>query len=114
MKSVTVKRTDLLDAIRANRDTHRDEFEKGLAGYKARLLEELEQRVTDLRAGRQIEQYIHLPIPEDHTRDYDAVIRMLEMEVAETVEIDQRTFAQYVMDDWAWKEQWVGTMSNYR
>ena len=56
---------------------------------------------------------IHLPMPDDHTSDYDRAIGMLEMEVNDIVTIDQEDYSNYVDDNWAWKNQWSLSNTNY-
>jgi hypothetical protein len=73
---------------------------------------ELERRVRDLKHSRQVNQYIGLPEPEDHTDDYDRVLTMIEMSINDTVELSENEFAMYVMDQWDWKQSF--TESTYR
>lgn len=113
MKQVTVKTADLLGKVMANRDGHRAEFEKALVGYKIRAEEELERHLNDVRNGVRAQVFIHLPLPEDHTTDYDMVIGMLAMEVNETVTIGDDDFRAYVMDDWSWKRAWNTSNASY-
>ena len=70
-------------------------------------------RLAAARNGKRIEQYIRLPEPEDHTRDYDRVISMLEMDLTDTVELSESDYSQYVLDDWQWKRQCLGTNRAY-
>jgi hypothetical protein len=72
----------------------------------------LEQRLNEARNGR-IDLVIGLIEPMDQTRDYDRVISMLEMSTEEEIELNHSDFAAYVLDDWAWKRQWVGTNAAY-
>jgi hypothetical protein len=100
---VEVKKEEVLTRIRANRDQHRSIYEQAVEGYRKRAIETMEQMIADARKGGEIRQSIHLPVPEDHTEDYDRVIDMLDMEVKATVELSEQEFAWYVRDDWSWK-----------
>jgi hypothetical protein len=51
--------------------------------------------------------------PEDHTRDYDRVIAMLERHQGEAIDLLEDDFAMYVQDDWAWKAQFLASNSGY-
>ena len=113
MKDVTVSRDRLVEKIQVNRDAHRAEFEKAIVAYKARIITELEERLDDARHGRNVEHYIRLPIPEDHTDDYDQVLEMLAMEIRPEITIDYNTFRRYVMDDWDWKQTTTATNTFY-
>lgn len=110
MDNVTVTKEALLESLTANRTNHRSEFLAAQQGWKAVILEELERRLADARAGRKVHATFNFPEPQDHTKAYDRVIRMVEMEVNDTIEMAENDFAMYVMDDWEWKAQW--TVSN--
>lgn len=109
----TYQKEDLLRTIRANRETHREVFDAALNGYRQQAMKILEDTLQDISKGRTPELRIILSRPEDRTRDYDRIIRMLEMEVAETIELSEEQFAQYVMDDWAWKRTWLRMSNTY-
>lgn len=113
MQKVTVKRDELLEVLNTNRQEHRAGFERAVEGYKERVVEELERNLADVRAGRVVRVYITLPMPEDHTKDYDQVIKMVEMSVQDQIELMNMEFQQFVMDDWAWKAGWTETANSY-
>jgi hypothetical protein len=113
MHTIKVKKTELLDVLRKNREAHRDIFEKACVGYRKVAVEELERSLADARAGRKIRQNLALIEPMDQTKDYDRAIRMLEMSIEDTIELDEQQFAQYVQDDWRWKEQFTASNSRY-
>ena len=114
METVKVNKLELLAIIKENRANHRQVFLEALEGYKKKCIELLEQHLANLRTGKVYHVSIALPEPQEHTKDYDRVIRMLELSVDDVVEIAQDQFAQYVMDDWAWKNQFTSTTSMYR
>jgi hypothetical protein len=113
MNKVTVKREELLKILRQNRDQHRAVFERALEGYRRKAIQILEERLEDARANRRINLAIELIQPMDQTREYDRAIRMLEMHTQEQIELSERDFASYVMDDWGWKGQFTATTSGY-
>jgi len=102
-----ISKEKLLKVIKENRDKHRSIFLEAIEGYQK------EAKINKLKEGKTIDQYINLPIPVDHTPEYNRVIRMIEMDVRINIELGENEFAQYVMDDWQWKREWVGTVSNY-
>jgi hypothetical protein len=111
---ITVPKDELLRVMRGNRDKHRTVFLAALDGYtqeKRRLLEDELKRIAADRRPRELR--LLLSVPEDHTRDYDRVIGMLEMDTSETFTLDEQTYAQYVADDWAWKRAWAKMSSRY-
>lgn len=113
MNSVTVKKTDLIAKIKENRAEHRAIFLEAVEGYKKRGVELLEEHIAKIKKGDIERVYVTMPVPEDHTSDYDRVITMLEMSVDEEVPIDENSFASYVMDDWAWKQSFLASNSEY-
>jgi hypothetical protein len=113
MSSIQVKRTDLIEALTKNMDRHRENFLEAQKGYRAAMIKELDQMLTDARAGNKIRRQISLPEPEDHTAEYNTAIRMLEMCVDDKIQISSLEFQQLVMDDWGWKKHWTDTVSNY-
>jgi hypothetical protein len=110
---VTVRKDELLEVLRKNRAAHREAFLKAQAGYRARAIAELDRSLADARAGRDIRLIVSLPVPEDHTEDYDREIRMLEMHTGNTVELESRLFDQVVMDRWRWSSAFETTNSAY-
>jgi hypothetical protein len=108
-----IKKADLLKVIQKNREAHRRIFLEAVEGYKAEALRMLEERVRMIKSGKVVNITVVLPVPEDHTQDYDRVIKMIEMDTSKTIELQEDEFAQYVMDDWQWKRQWATTNALY-
>lgn len=102
MKDVRMNKTELLAKVRTNREQHRAQFLKAQEGFRARVIEELDARLADARNGKHIGLLIDLVEPQDHTKDYDRVIAMLEAEQENIVTINATDFGYYVMDDWSW------------
>lgn len=113
MNEVTVKKVELIEIISKNRDNHRGEFLNAQEGFKATIVEELEKRLEMARQGKKINQYLSLPEPQDHTKEYDTVLSMLKMSVDDNVVIAYSDYAKYVLDDWSWKEAFASTASLY-
>ena len=113
MHAITVKKEELLKKLTANRDAHRAIFLEAQAGFRKRVVEELDRRLEAARKGEAINLHIGLVEPQDHTDDYERVICMLEMDQAPTVELEEHDFAQYVMDDWGWSIQSLTANSAY-
>ena len=113
LDEIRIDKANLLAILKKNRDGHRKVLEKGLADYKAVVVKELEKRIKEVLAGKQIDQYLRLIQPEDHTNDYDRVIKSLTMSLDDDVQLTQDEFAQYVDDDWGWKKQFTETTAFY-
>lgn len=113
MHSIKAKKEDVLATIRTNREAHQAIYEEAVAGYKELAKEQLKKHLKDVDRGAMQTINFLLPAPVNHVKDYDRVIKMLEMEVADEVSLDNALFAQYIMDDWAWKQQFLTSNSSY-
>lgn len=110
---ITVPKDQLIEILMENRDKHREVFLAALEGYREHVLKWLSKTTREARAGRLPSLGFAGMPPGDHTRDYDRLIRMLQMHIGDTYELDRRDYAQYVDDDWAWKSQFLDTSSVY-
>ena len=113
MRDVTISVDKLLDALRENRQKHRAIFEEALDGYRKAVIETLEEQLSRAKKGKKVNAYITFQQPEDHTRDYDRVIQMLEWTDDHEITLSERDFAQYVQDDWGWQEQFLTSNALY-
>jgi hypothetical protein len=114
IQHIEVKKADLVADLEKNRAGHRAQYEEAHAGYRKALLETVAKMYDDAKKGLDVQHFIHLDIPEDHTKDYDRVIGMMKMSIDDTVIITSSEYSQYVMDDWGWKEKFVGTANGYK
>ena len=113
MNPVKVRKNEMLDAVRENREKHKDTFERATEAYRTRMEKHLEQMLDDVRHRRPVGHMINMPVPEDHTLDYDRVIKMLEMAVDDEFVIHEQDFNCYVMDQWAWSAAWGTSTASY-
>jgi hypothetical protein len=114
VRPVKVKKTELLAAVKANREQHRAIFLEAVDGYRTESLRLLEEKIATItNSKRPTAISISLYMPEDHTKDYDNAIAMIEMSVDEELEIDEAGFNQLVRDDWQWKRQWLFSNQTY-
>jgi hypothetical protein len=113
MHTVTMSKSKLMDALRTNRDAHRAMFEEALEAYRVTVVQELDRRLKDAKAGRKYDGFMRLEQPVDHTDDYDRVILSLDFSLFDEVELSMQDFNQYVRDNWSWKEQFLTTSNNY-
>lgn len=116
MTEVTVSKTALLEILRKNREEHLKIFEESFSKFKERLaavLESLLQRVSEGKIPGYLDEIAKVTEPENHTREYDRAIKMLEMEIAENVTISARQFASLVEDEWDWSARWAHSNVHY-
>ncbi len=107
MNNVIVNKDELLETLKKNRETHRMIFEDAQKGYREEAIRLLDIALNDAKIGKKITTFIQLESPVDQTKDYDRIIRMLEMSVDEQIDLTEHDFAQYVLDDWSWKQDFL-------
>src|SRR4051794_586213 len=90
MDQVVVEKDKLREALQKNRETHRAEFETALEGYYTRSIELLEEHIERIRRRKVEAVFVSLPIPEDHTDDYDKALLTLEWTVFDEVVLSMR------------------------
>lgn len=112
---VTVKKAELLASMRANLSKHREVFLAATDGYRKAVIDALDKCLREAREGAPFVLWniTSLVVPQDHTKDYERVIRMLEMSVADEISVTEQQFSQFVLDDWGWKAAFVASTSRY-
>lgn len=108
-----VNTNELVSILKVNREKHRAIFLEAQEGFRKVAIEALEKRLADAREGKRIQLYLELIEPADQTKDYDRVIQMLQMSTESVTELSEREFAQYVQDDWQWKQNFLHANSTY-
>jgi hypothetical protein len=113
--SITVNRSALHDTIEANLGAHEQKVQEAQAKYRTKVIEELERRLADGRAGRPIDVSVlaHMPVPRSFAAEYRQALAELEWHTGDTVELTSRDFKRYVLDDWEWAPQWRASSSSY-
>lgn len=111
--NVRMRKEKLLEVLNKNKNAHRDLFLKAQEGYREKAIEELEKALDRAKNHKAERVYVALPWPEDHTSDYERIIRMVEYSVDNIFELDEQEFARYVLDNWEWKKQWTATSAAY-
>ncbi len=123
MRSVKVQKSALRSILIANREKHAAGYDKAVDGYKVKALEVLDKATATLREkieklGRgEFVKVEHLAIamrkPENHVRDYDRAIGMLDMSVDDVVDLTESEYREFVEDRWEWKQQTIRSWSGY-
>jgi pyruvate-formate lyase-activating enzyme len=111
--NIIVDRLDLLRKLLQERSDHRETFLTAQVVYRQRVIEELDRRLADIRAGKKIDVHIRLPVPEDYTEDYDTIIAMLEWHKEPQIEMTPYDFSRYVEGKWDWRESFTRNTTAY-
>lgn len=110
---ISVNRQQLIETIKANREAHAEEYKKAKEGFKIELRKELMKKVSALDGGKKVDLFFKCNKPDSHLGDYDEVIEMLEMSTSEEIELDARSFKQYVKNEWDWYRHWHASNALY-
>ena len=122
-REVKVRRGELLEVLRKNREQPARDYTAACAGYREQALTrideifgELRAKITGLKDGQTVAVVglqFGLNVPQSYERAYDQIIRMMEMSVDDEIVLTGSQFACFVMDDWDWKEQWSASNATY-
>jgi hypothetical protein len=115
--SITVNKLDLIMKIQEERDKHKAIYDEAVGVYRARFIEEAtrfaEDSLVKAARGEKFAQFMWLPVPEEHTEDFDRAIEMLRWEVAEEVTLSEHDFATLVQNQWGWAKSFASNTTSY-
>lgn len=111
---ITVDKAALIETLRVNRAQHEDVFLRACTQFQERAIQELEGVMAVIRSGKVPRMVgVSMPIPEQHTDDYDRAIAMLERHIGETVTLSEEAYARLVDDDWGWRDAFASSTVAY-
>ena len=118
MKSVNVRKGELLKVLRDNRETHIKEYESAMQVYKEDVLAKLEEMLATAKEEMSKDKpkfklNVNLAEPTSYVDSYDTAIRMLEMSTDDKIELSNQEFSQYVEDNWSWKNTFSLVTGSY-
>lgn len=113
MQKISVAKDELLSKLENNREKHRGIFETAIEKYREEAIKAFQNNIDTIKKGGPVREYLNLPVPEDHTDDYDTAIQMCEWHVGDTVGLTDREFKQYVQDQWGWNQSFMATTASY-
>lgn len=113
MKTVTVDKKELQEVLIKNRDKHQAAYKEAFEGYINASIESLEKILVKFKSGETTKVKWDESRPTNNTKDYDRVIKMLKMSIDESIELTSDEFANFVQDDWHWKDHWTLSNSKY-
>lgn len=111
--SVSVDKKELLAQLKNNRERHGKIVAEARDGYIVKAREALEKRLGQLRDGKLVSLSFHLSPPQDHTKEYDTIIQMLELHIDDNVQLSASQVRNFFMDEWDWKHRFLATNALY-
>lgn len=113
MEKVKVRTAGLVEVLKANRQKHVEEYKEAVRQFRMRACEALKRELEKAINGKKFETNLGMTRPVSHEKDYDLVIRMLELSVDEITILDPSDFNQFVNDEWSWKPSFRSSTTYY-
>ncbi len=110
---LVIKRENLIAILKENKDKHHDNFVKAVVKYKEKAVEVLKQNIENISSGKKLRIYFTLPVPEEHTKDYDRAIHSLEIDARDEIKLSEQDARSYVDDFWGWSASYFANTSSY-
>jgi len=120
-RTITALVADVLDALRKNLKEHKEIVEEARAGYIEKAQKALDKRMAQLKEGKIVSLSFSLHPPTDHSKDFETVIKMLELHQAAlkdvgkvaTIKLKAVDVQRFVLNDWSWMDRFLTTSSAY-
>lgn len=115
-QSVNVKRSELLEILKKNRDQHKLDYKEAVDGYRGAKIKALEDALEKVKTEDKPEKTslkVSLNRPINYISEYTQIIDMLEMSVDEVIKLDSDSFQAYIKDNWSWKRSFMLSNSSY-
>lgn len=117
MYDVKVNTDNLLKIVRQNKEKHIKEYNEAVEDFKKAVVKIAEDNLKLVQTGDLVEiakVKTNPTKPISYESSYTRAIRMLELSVDETIELDAHTFSQFVLDEWEWKQSFTTSNSTYK
>lgn len=114
METIHVQKDKLTKRLKKNRKNHQSLFERAQEGYKQAVIESLEKDLSRAQQGKNPRwEASGLPVPRNHTKDYDAALDMVKSDTRDVIELSEHEFRTYLRDEWNWRREFIGTNAAY-
>ncbi len=101
---VTVKTSELLERLKANRKKHAQEFEAAILVWQEDLAAAMNSLdPSQSRSYPKVLRDLETDCPESHVDEYDQAIDMFTMCTKDEIKLDSEAFNTFCRDDWGWK-----------
>lgn len=114
---IKVNKDALIVKITEERDKHKAIYDEAVVAYRAAFIEEAqayaEEALERAATHRAFVHFTWLPVPEEHTEDFDRAIEMLEWEVGDEVTLSEHDFATLVQNQWGWARAFASNTTSY-
>lgn len=113
MMTFNVNVARLIATLEGNRTKHAADYQAAIVKYREKALEWFEANLEIVRKGGQIEHNLRIPIPEEHTEDFDRAIEALTWHTEEEIELVEQQFDELVRNQWGWHRTFIQNTTSY-
>jgi len=113
MKEIKVRKQELLEKIKYNREEHIKEYNLAHTEWVNTTINFYQEQINSLNSTRKQLNKIPGYEPVSHEKDYDRAIAMLEMCVEEEILLQAQEFNRYVLDEWDWTQTFKTVAATY-
>lgn len=117
MKSVKIKKSELLSIVRKNKESHILQFSEASEDFIKGALRVAKENLQLAETGdlESISKFKMLPQkPVSYENSYARAIRMLELSIDDVIEVEEDIFNQLVLDEWSWKHAFTASGMTYK
>jgi fibronectin type 3 domain-containing protein len=117
MQSVKMNRLELLKIVKENAVKHVQDYDEAVQDYKTAVVKLAKTNLKLANSGEleEIRRIKNLPqAPANYADNYTRAIRMLELSVENTIDVEEHIFNQLVLDEWGWKQAFVAQSALYK
>lgn len=100
--------------LKKNLAQHVKDYDEAVLGYQRAAIAAVSVKKVELESNAIAPLYFDLVIPKSHEKAYKHTIRMMELETRDEIDLTIDQFGCFVMDDWTWKQEFVGSTMRYK
>ena len=101
-KNVLINKKELLEMLKTNLELHKTVYKEAADNFQGNYASELLKMADIAVKENKFIMQVNLEHPENHEADYDAAIKMIEVDCRDQIELDFEEFAQFYMNKWHW------------
>lgn len=115
--TIKMDKGELICTLKENVKSHVEAYHAAKDKYCLVAIQLLEDQIEKLKQGV-ITAHLgmaasSIPLPVNHMKEYYRIIKMLTDDTRSEIELDERQYIQYVLDDWDWKMDFMRTSAFY-
>lgn len=96
-RTLEVNKSEIITAVKANKETHIKAYAKAIIAYKKEALKQLAEQTIKAEDGN-LTIKLNLTTPVDNGTSYDDIIEMFEFDVNDVVTLTQSEYNEYIKD----------------